>query len=81
MFEFLKRIKTLLAYIFQEKLTSPSLAETRTKAEQGHAVAQFNLGNMYREGDGVPQDDAEAVKRYRKAAEQGLTEAQGRVLA
>ncbi len=31
---------------------------------------------MYYDGRGVPQDDAEAVRWYRKAAEQGLAQAQ-----
>ena len=31
---------------------------------------------MYHKGKGVPQDDAEAVKWYRKAAEQGNADAQ-----
>jgi len=34
-------------------------------------VAQFSLGVMYYKGHGVPENDAEAVKWYRKAAEQG----------
>jgi hypothetical protein len=29
-------------------------------AEQGHAEAQFVLGMMYEDGEGVPKDDAEA---------------------
>ena len=33
--------------------------------------AQVNLGVMYDNGEGVLQDDKEAVKWYRKAAEQG----------
>ena len=41
-------------------------------AEQGDAEAQFNLGVMYRDGEGVPQDEAEAVRWFRLAAEQGL---------
>ena len=45
-------------------------------AEQGLAEAQFNLGLMYANGDGVPEDDAAAVTWYRKAAEQGDAEAQ-----
>ena len=48
----------------------------RPLAEQGHAAAQANLGSMYRNGEGVPQDDAEAVNWYRKAAEQGFAQAQ-----
>ena len=43
----------------------------RPLAEQGVVNAQFNLGQMYRFGDGVAQDYAEALKWYRKAAEQG----------
>jgi len=30
----------------------------RPPAEQGNAEAQYNLGVMYAEGDGVPQDYA-----------------------
>ena len=44
-------------------------------AEQGFAPAQHNLGVMYDEGNGVPEDDARAVHWYRKAAEQGDAEA------
>jgi len=40
-------------------------------AEQGNAFAQFNLGVMYEDGLGVPQDDQEAVRLYRLSAEQG----------
>ena len=45
-------------------------------AEQGNASTQFNLGLMYNKGQGVKQDDVEAVKWYRKAAEQGEAKAQ-----
>ncbi|HXC67540.1 MAG TPA: SEL1-like repeat protein, partial [Nitrospiraceae bacterium] len=40
-------------------------------AAQGDAAAQFNVGLMYRHGQGVTQDFQEALKWYRKAAEQG----------
>ena len=55
--------------------------ETREKAEQGDAEAQFKIGEMYaaREGffrGGVPQDYVEAAKWYWKAAEQGDADAQ-----
>jgi len=52
------------------------LADTRAKAEQGVAFEQYNLGLMYHNGQGVPQDYKEAVKWYRLAAEQGLARAQ-----
>ena len=48
----------------------------REAAEQGHLKAQHNLGLMYDNGEGVPEDDAEALKWYRKAAEQGHLKAQ-----
>ena len=35
---------------------------------QGNAAAQHNLGVMYENGEGVRQDDAEAVRWYRQAA-------------
>ena len=48
----------------------------RLAAEQGHASAQYNLGVMYATGEGVPEDDAEAVRWYRMAAEQSNASAQ-----
>jgi uncharacterized protein len=45
-------------------------------AAPGYAVAQFDLGFMYDSGKGVPQDYAEAVKLFRKAAEQGYAQVQ-----
>ena len=39
-------------------------------AEQGNALAQANLGVMYRDGMGVTQDDEQAVEWWKKAAEQ-----------
>jgi len=45
-------------------------------AEQGIAYAQYNLGLMYENGDGVSQDYKTAVKWYRLSAEQGNASAQ-----
>ena len=39
-------------------------------AEQGDARAQFYLGRMFMDGEGVPQDYAEAAKWYWRAANQ-----------
>ena len=41
-------------------------------AEKGDARAQCELGIRYGYGLGVPEDDKEAVKWFRKAAEQGF---------
>ena len=43
----------------------------RPLADQGNAVAQIDLGCMYEHGQGVPQDFAQAVIWYQKAADQG----------
>ena len=56
-----------------------SLDETRKKAEAGDATAQFNLGVMYANGDGVPTDMTEAVKWFRKSSEQGNAMAQAKL--
>ena len=45
--------------------------DCRVRAEQGDALAQTKLGMMYDYGEGVRQDQKEAVKWYRKATEQG----------
>ena len=57
----------------------PNFQETLRAAEQGVVAAQYNLGQMYRNGQGVRKDYAEAVKWYRKAAEQGFSPAQNRL--
>ena len=52
------------------------IAIVRPLAEQGYAFAQFNLGVLYDQGKGLPQDNAQAMAWYQKAAEQGLPQAQ-----
>ena len=67
-------ILTLL--IFATSAGADSFEDTRVKAEQGNATAQYDLGVMYIDGEGVLKDHAEAVAWFRKAAEQGLSNAQ-----
>jgi TPR repeat protein len=45
-------------------------------AEQGDPVGQANLGLLYAEGRGVPQDYRKAAELYQKAADQGNALAQ-----
>lgn len=40
------------------------------------AEAQYSLGLIYQQGNGVPQDSAEAFKWYKKSAELGNIHAQ-----
>ena len=56
---------------YQRSDYATALEFWRPLADQGDAEAQFNLGVMYESGQGVPQDDAEAVKWFQKAAEKG----------
>jgi TPR repeat protein len=53
-----------------------ALREWRPLAEQGDALAQYNLGVLYRKGRGVPQDDVQARQWYANAAAQGQAKAQ-----
>jgi len=45
-------------------------------AEQGLAKAQYNLGLMYKSGEGTPQDYAAAIKWFTKSAVQNHVGAQ-----
>ena len=72
----MKYILLLTVLLTSTAFAAPDLDKNMAAAEQGNANAQFNLGLMYSEGIGVPENDAEAVKWYRKAAEQGVASAQ-----
>jgi len=60
----------VFAQSYLEAVTAGAEA-TKARAEAGDATAQYNLGVMYSKGEGVAQNDQEAVKWYRLAAEQG----------
>ena len=66
---------TLIAPWVLGQDTDP-IAEIRRQADQGNASAQSYLGFMYETGEGVPKNEAKAVKWYRLAADQGDTVAQ-----
>lgn len=51
----------------------------RPLADKGMAVAQYNLATMYANGLGVSKDLATAMMWYRRAADQGNADAQGRL--
>ncbi|HAU5736605.1 TPA: sel1 repeat family protein [Providencia stuartii] len=50
--------------------------KTKTSAELSDKDAQFNLGLMYYQGDGVPVSIEQAQKWFMRAAEQGNAYAQ-----
>ena len=61
----------ILAVLQPVPAKTQDLEQLRKDAEQGDATAQYQLGFRYNIGQGAPQDDAEAVRWYRLAAEQG----------
>ncbi len=61
---------SILATAFSAPISAQqeTVAEVRAKAEQGDASAQGNLGFMYANGRGVPQDDVTARMWFNLAA-------------
>jgi len=55
---------------------SQALGIWKPKAEQGDVVAQFFVGQLFREGKGVPQNFREAAQWYQRAADGGHAGAQ-----
>ena len=53
-----------------------ALKEWRPLAEQGGAAAQFNLGLLYYDGKGVPQDFQQAADWFALSADHDYTKAQ-----
>src|SRR6476469_849494 len=46
-------------------------------AEKGHALAQWKLGRMYAEGDGVPRNDLRAFEYFRSIADSHADDSPG----
>ena len=61
---------------FNRKDYATALAKYTKAAKAGDARAQYNLGVMYDNGQGVTQDYQQAVRWYTKAAEAGIPRAQ-----
>lgn len=53
-----------------------ALRRLQKTAEDGHAEAQFELGRLYGNGEGVPQDYQKAIAWLEKAASQNHAKAQ-----
>ena len=61
---------------YNRQVYATALREWQPLAEQGQAEAQSNLGALYDEGLGVPQDYVKARQWYERAATQGYAPAQ-----
>jgi len=66
----MKYILLLTALLTSTTIAAATFDETMAAAKQGNAYEQHKLGWMYANGEGVPENDAEVVKWYRKAADQ-----------
>ncbi len=55
---------------------APDVAGLRSLATAGDAAAQFDLGDRHFNGEGLPQDNGEAIRWFHLAAEQGHSRAQ-----
>ena len=55
---------------------STALKEWEPLAKAGGSAAQFNVGLLYYDGRGVPQDFSEAAQWFEKSADHGYAKAQ-----
>jgi len=53
-----------------------SFEETLPLAKSGSYIAQFNLGLMYKTGEGINKNNQKAAKWFQRAADQGYDRAQ-----
>jgi hypothetical protein len=53
-------------------MSNEQISDLKCKAEQGSADAQYNLGVLYANGQGVPQDYVRAYMWYNLAAAHSL---------
>ena len=70
-----KQIKRLEKEEEEDDSSKTCVQKYKKKAEKGDADAQNKLGTCYFNGDGTPKDYYEAVKWYKKAADQGYDKA------
>jgi TPR repeat protein len=57
------------AHLLKEGETVKGVHSLEYAAENGHALAQWKLGRMYAEGDGVTQNDLKAFEYFRRIAD------------
>ncbi len=62
---------------YQRADYAAAMREFKPLAEKGDPKAQFYLGEMYGQGQGIKRDLEQAARWYRQAAMQGHTAAQG----
>ncbi len=58
---------------------NPELFALYNNAQEGDAIAQYNIGNVFYQGDNVTQNHEHAILWYRRSAQQGNANAQYRL--
>ena len=71
-----KSILFLIATMFSISIMAADFSQTQYLANQGDAIAQYDLGSLYLEGKDVRQDDTKAIEWFEKSASQGNANAQ-----
>ncbi|NJO92022.1 MAG: sel1 repeat family protein [Chloroflexia bacterium] len=67
---------TLLIFSnYYSSFSQNSFSETKRLAKENDPIAQYNLGLVYYNGEGVPVDKKQALKWFMKSANQGQAEA------
>jgi TPR repeat protein len=61
---------------YKNKDFKSAFVQWRRAAERGYPNAEYNVGLMYKNAQGIVRDDRQAVAWYRKAAEHGFALAQ-----
>ena len=74
----MKRMIVVVALVLGLALPAGAdpVSDVRKLAEQGDPEAQFALGTLYRDGQGVEKDLKQTIKWWEKAAELGYVDAQ-----
>ena len=62
--------------LYDAKKYTQALPKLKAAAEKGHKKAQYRMGRCYDKGNGVKEDDKQAVAWYAKSAAQGYAKAQ-----
>src|SRR6266571_4519866 len=65
-----------LTCLFPQSAARKRFDATKVAAENGDALAQYDLGIYYSLGQGIAKNDAAAVRWWHKAAQQNLAPAQ-----
>ena len=76
MFRVMRGLVVLAAIFFTLVVHAQDFSAVKQAAERGDAKAQYELGVMYDNGQGIAQDHTEAMKWFRKAAKRGYADAQ-----